>query len=121
MKIAPPYLLILIMCMFAFQLNAQSVYRTPSGKKYHKANCRMVENVSKRLSIDQAKKSGLTPCKMCRPPLTSSSSNSISSGYNKEKGTKQKGEQCKGRTKKGIRCKHNTHIGNGFCFQHQPR
>jgi hypothetical protein len=28
--------------------------------------------------------------------------------------------QCNGLTKKGTRCKHNTSIANGYCFQHQP-
>ena len=114
--------IILILLIFsALKIEAQSVYRTPSGKKYNKASCRMVENVSKRLSIEQAKQSGSTPCKICKPPVNISSSKSINSNYNKAKGTQKNSVQCKGRTKKGTRCKHKTHIGNGFCFQHQPK
>jgi len=29
--------------------------------------------------------------------------------------------QCKAYTKAGTRCKHQTSIGNGFCYQHQSK
>lgn len=96
---------------------AQSVYKTPSGKKYHLASCRMVENVSRQLlDKDDIRSFGLQPCLICKPP----SLNNLA--LNRSGPAKSAGEaesvQCKGKTKKGTRCKHMTRIANGFCYQH---
>lgn len=96
----------------------QSVYKTPSGEKYHLGSCRMVENVSRKLAnANDVAKYHLTPCKICKPPNLSSLSSSLSSA-NKAVG-ESNSVQCKGKTKKGTRCKHKTRIANGFCYQHQ--
>lgn len=43
------------------------VYRTETGKKYHRAGCR---HLSKhKVSLKEAKEQGLTPCKVCKPPV----------------------------------------------------
>ncbi|RZJ28858.1 MAG: hypothetical protein EOO48_08915 [Flavobacterium sp.] len=95
----------------------QTVYKTPSGKKYHTAGCHMVKNTSEAISISDAKALGLEPCKICKPDSgarkttaeeTTSGENAVSS-------------QCKGRTKAGTKCRHMTKIGNGYCFQHQSQ
>ena len=39
-----------LMLFFGLQLKAQTVYKTPSGSKYHLASCRMVKNVSSEIS-----------------------------------------------------------------------
>ena len=95
--------------------SAQSVYKTPSGEKYHLESCRMVKNVSNKISLADALESGLEPCKICKPP-TSNQQNSYS---NKAKGESTT-TQCKGKTKKGTRCKHMTSIADGYCYQHRP-
>jgi Family of unknown function (DUF5763) len=102
--------------LISFQLRAQDVYKTPSGEKYHLATCRMVKNVSEKISPAKAKELGLEPCKICKPHDIYTS-NLISP--NKQSG---QGEtvQCKGTTKAGTRCKHMTRIANGYCFQHDP-
>lgn len=46
------------------------VYRTPTGRKYHREACRYVRgnpNAS-RVTLVQAKEAGLTPCLVCNPP-----------------------------------------------------
>jgi len=95
---------------------AQSVYKTPTGKKYHLASCRMVENVSEKLSVEEALSRGLEACKICHPEVKAAST---------RQPDKQQGQaasvQCRGFTKGGTRCKHQTRIGNGYCFQHQPK
>ncbi|RKE91920.1 DUF5763 domain-containing protein [Ichthyenterobacterium magnum] len=98
------------------KVNAQSFYKTPSGEKYHLSSCRMVENVSKKLSDNDISKYGLTPCKICKPPIVKSITNSFSKA-NKAVGISNT-VQCKGKTKKGIRCKHKTSLANGYCYQH---
>ena len=60
---------ILLFLFFFYGISAQTVYKTPSGTKYHLANCRMVKNVSSALSLDKALRSGLQPCKICRAPV----------------------------------------------------
>jgi len=107
---------ILLLLQFAIAASGQSIYKTPSGKKYHLGTCRMVKNVSEKITPEKAKALGLEACLICRPdidPLQLSTEN-------KAKGQSQS-VQCKGITKKGTRCRHNTRIANGYCFQHQPK
>ncbi len=42
------------------------VWITPSGSKYHRHDCRYAKD-GKRVSLEEAKKQGLTPCKVCKP------------------------------------------------------
>lgn len=107
---------VLFFILISFSSQGQSVYKTPSGKKYHLADCRMVNNVSEKLSISEALSSGLEPCSICHPPITSTSYISIPNKARGEGAT----VQCKGITKSGTRCKHMTSIANGYCFQHDP-
>ena len=100
--------------LIALTGRSQSVYKTPSGQKYHLATCHMVKNVSEKLTIAEAREMGLEPCKICKPP---GSNNAVSP--NKQQGQSST-VQCKGYTKAGTRCKHMTSIANGYCYQHQP-
>ncbi|SDJ97074.1 DUF5763 domain-containing protein [Flavobacterium noncentrifugens] len=110
------YLRILGLLFFTMAVHSQSVYKTPSGEKYHLATCRMVNNVSEEITLTHAVELGLDACKICHPP-TAASLNILPQ-------KKAKGEsntvQCKGTTKAGNRCKHMTSIANGYCFQHNP-
>jgi hypothetical protein len=107
---------ILILLLFSYSASSQNIFKTPSGEKYHLETCRMVENVSKQISVEEAKKLGLQPCKICKPKILSLYSTTPSP----KSGTQKESVQCKGITKKGTRCKHMTRIGNGYCFQHNP-
>jgi hypothetical protein len=101
--------------LLSVSVKAQTVYKTPSGKKYHLSTCSTVKNTSEEISVSEAKELGLEPCKVCKP------GDAYASG---SPGTKAQGEsttvQCKGKTKAGNRCRHMTRIANGYCFQHQP-
>ncbi|HBV16783.1 hypothetical protein [Chryseobacterium carnipullorum] len=110
--------LISILLFTSVILLGQTVYRTPSGAKYHRSSCRMVKNVSSGLDVNEAVKIGLQPCKICNPPKTSVYG--MVSSPKKVNGV-NKGNQCLGRTKAGTRCKHYTRIGNDYCFQHVPK
>jgi len=111
---------ITLLLFVSYVVHAQEVYRTPSGKKYHLSTCRMVENVSKKNTINNAiSKYGLRPCKICKPPVVTTVSKSLYAS-NKAVG-KAKTIQCIGYTKKGTRCKHKTSLGNGYCFQHTAK
>jgi|GEM_PF-558878 len=100
----------------SLSLSAQSFYKTPSGKKYHLATCRMVKNVSEKITLDEAIKLGLEPCKICNPQNIYTSQQSVAKAQGQSVTV-----QCKGITKAGTRCKHMTSIANGYCYQHQPK
>ena len=116
MPFSKGYILLLLGILLSFPVKAQTVYKTPSGAKYHLASCRMVKNVSEEMTVEKARELGLEPCKICNPQLA----------YTQpvQQGNKAQGQnatvQCKGFTKSGTRCKHMTRIANGYCFQHQP-
>ena len=115
-KVHMKYLNIICFLLLSLSVKSQSVYKTPSGAKYHLASCRMVKNVSEEITLTEASELGLLPCKICQPP-TSSTSNLVT----KKKANGQSNTvQCKGTTKAGNRCKHMTSIANGYCFQHNP-
>jgi hypothetical protein len=107
---------IIIALLFSVSLKGQTVYKTPSGQKYHLATCRMVKNVSEEITVSKAKELGLQPCKICNPQNIYGSGTST----NKPQGQSTTA-QCKGTTKAGTRCKHMTSIANGYCYQHQPK
>lgn len=111
------YFVIIILLCWANPclLPAQDVYKTPSGNKYHLAECRNVKNVSEKITVAKAIAAGLTACKICKPAYATAPANKT---VKKAQGI-DKGVQCKGKTKAGKRCKHYTKIGNGYCFQHQ--
>ena len=96
--------------------NSQTVFKTPSGAKYHLSTCRTVKNVSEEISVEKAKDLGLTPCKICKP------ANIYGTSIAPDHKAQGQGNtvQCKGKTKSGTRCRHKTRIANGYCFQHQP-
>lgn len=110
------YLQIILFIFISLICKSQTVYKTPSGAKYHLASCRMVNNVSKELSIPDAIKIGIQPCKICKPSTVNMQFESPKKITNGTSNT----VQCKGITKAGTRCKHMTSIANGYCFQHNP-
>lgn len=105
---------LIFILLLPLSLKTQTVYITPSGNKYHLATCRTVKNVSKEITVSEAIKLGLQPCKICKPINIYASTSPI--GKAKGVGTSV---QCMGITKTGARCRHMTRIGNGYCFQHQ--
>ena len=108
-------LLITCICIIAFA-DGQTVFKTPSGGKYHLAECRMVKNVSQEISVSEARALGLMPCKICNPDnIYAGAAPTVHKAQGEDKGV-----QCRGYTKAGNRCRHYTKIGNGYCFQHQP-
>jgi endonuclease YncB( thermonuclease family) len=45
-----------------------TVFVTPNGEKYHRADCRHVSANSAAVTVAEAKRRGYRPCAMCRPP-----------------------------------------------------
>lgn len=45
-----------------------TVYVTKAGKRYHQSDCRFLAKSRIPIGLDQAKKRGYTPCRLCKPP-----------------------------------------------------
>jgi len=45
-----------------------TVYVTKTGKKYHRADCQFLSKSKIPMSLDEARKRGFTPCRVCNPP-----------------------------------------------------
>ena len=109
------YILVILSLILYSHSIGQTVFKTPSGAKYHLSTCRSVRNVSQEITVAEAKDLGLEPCKICNPQK-------IYNGApppHKAQGQNST-VQCNGYTKSGNRCKHMTSIANGYCYQHQP-
>lgn len=81
---------------------AQTVYSSSKGEKYHTADCRL-SGEAEAMNIDNAKKAGKKACDVCKP-------NELGKAALK---------QCEGKTKDGVRCKRMTASKGKKCYQHQ--
>ncbi|MFN3405732.1 MAG: hypothetical protein ACK40G_16670 [Cytophagaceae bacterium] len=59
------FVFFLVFVVFAQLVNAQTVYVTENGKKYHKKNCSIVKEGKKGTELKEAKANGYEPCKVC--------------------------------------------------------
>lgn len=60
----------LVMFFMTSKLQAQTVYMTETGKKYHAKNCDLAKTGKTGITLDEAKKKGLEPCKACKVEST---------------------------------------------------
>ena len=67
MKLAKIFLISIIITSSVFA-QANTVYISDKGKKYHRGNCRTLRASKYPISIQEAKKRGYTACKVCNPP-----------------------------------------------------
>lgn len=60
-------LLALILTVLGYvNINAQTVYVTETGKKYHAKNCNLAKTGKKGIALKQAIKEKYTPCANCK-------------------------------------------------------
>ena len=123
------FLLVLVPLFFlmACPSSSQNVFVTPSGKKYHRATCRHVDNTYASLpSTAEAEKRGYTACKHCNPSATKP--DNLQEILDKKSSYQidnidvevllEYSTQCLGYTKLGLRCLHKTRNTNKYCYQH---
>lgn len=63
---------VLILFLFLFTLNilqAQTVFITSKGKKYHTTECKMLKSEKKEISLEEVKKEGYKACHHCKAKL----------------------------------------------------
>jgi len=49
-----------------YSLNAQTVFVSSKGKKYHAEGCKILASDSKGISLEDAKKEGYKACRKCK-------------------------------------------------------
>ncbi len=82
---------IALFVMFCFsKLNAQTVYITESGKKYHAKNCSLVKTGKKGIELSEALKQGYEPCKICKADAIQPAGTKSSDKKEKPKESKSK-------------------------------
>src|SRR5687767_12011517 len=97
------YLLFLLF-LFCSAVQAQTVYVTKTGTKYHEETCRYLSKSKISTELKKAKENGYTTCSVC------------SGGTPGVKNKASMSQQCTGTTKAGNRCKRMT--ASGRCYQH---
>jgi hypothetical protein len=72
MKTLQKFILVFALILFSgiMNLNAQTVYVTEKGKKYHAKNCDLVKSGKKGMELAAAKKAGFGPCGHCKVEAT---------------------------------------------------
>jgi hypothetical protein len=114
------HLLLFLFILIAFASQAQTVYKTKTGSKYHIQSCSYLKS-SFETTVAKAQAEGLTACSVCRPSAgtTSAPSNAYQNDSRVQSTTSSSGSvQCAGTTKAGARCKRMTTNANGRCYQH---
>lgn len=131
LKIAILYIL-LIACT-ASSSEAQTVYITKTGKKYHRGSCQYLRKSQFAIAMTEAVGRGYTACSVCEPGTPATEKKTTPNTTPKQKSTETQQEksviptekkegksvQCSATTKAGTRCKRTTTNANGKCYQHQ--
>lgn len=125
MKLLAKHIISILFFLVFSNAISQTVYTTKSGKKYHTIECRYIKYSKYQTTIDKAKLSGYTACKICKPTFANTKITKLQQQeYTTpaEKKTSKKrttASQCRGKTKSGRRCKRMTKNANKRCYQHQ--
>jgi hypothetical protein len=77
---------VIILFLIGSKLTAQTVYITETGKKYHAKNCDIVKTGKKGITVEEAKKKGLEPCKVCKVETTETKTADKPKSIDKTKG-----------------------------------
>jgi len=92
-----------------------TVYVTQSGKKYHRAGCRLLSANKTALLLSQARLEH-EPCRLCTDSLIAPKGMTPLEPHSKKVST-----QCIGQTKSGSRCKREAESGSKYCWQHRRK
>jgi hypothetical protein len=122
-------LLLLIACS-APKSDAQTVYITATGKKYHRESCQYLRKSKYEIGMKEAIDRGLTACSVCSPGGLKAKKESARDSVKNQKPVEKtqdqtqgaaevKSRQCIATTKAGARCKRMTTNASGKCYQHE--
>lgn len=104
-------------------VNAQTVYVTNTGEKYHTESCHYLKQSKKAIVLEKAKKLNYTACKVCKPSntkgvSTEKNTTTLTEHSSNNSTKKAVATRCTGTTKAGSRCNRKTTNANGRCYQH---
>ena len=108
---------LLIICI----VQAQTVYITKTGAKYHKETCSYLKYSKIAISLKDAQDQGYTACKVCKPASGVTKTEELKTESSQEK-PNQKLEatvRCSATTQGGTQCKRMTSDPSGKCWQHK--
>ncbi|WP_317897092.1 hypothetical protein [Aurantibacillus circumpalustris] len=111
----------LLVSLLANSLQAQPVYITKTGAKYHQGDCRYLSHSKFSIELKDALLQGYDACKVCAPAQSVSVQKNKTEPSPTTYNTPEKNavsSQCTATTKAGSRCKRMTKITNGKCWQH---
>lgn len=94
---------------------ADTVYVTKSGKKYHRAACRLLSQNKVALPLAQAR-GDREACRLCM-----NAANASSKTLSLQPENKITPPRCLGKTKNGDRCKREAEAGTKYCWQHRRK
>jgi len=113
--------------LLAAQLQAQTVYITKTGVRFHKQSCRYAKT-GWASDLATAKKKGLNACLVCKPssteigaakPLPLSAEPKKIEPSKETKPAQATSSQCRATTKAGARCSRKSAAGSSYCWQHE--
>ncbi|MBL6446096.1 hypothetical protein JMN32_07245 [Fulvivirga sp. 29W222] len=117
-------LLTVLTILFVKTADAQAVYITKTGSKYHDETCQYLSHSKYPIALIDAKERGYEPCKVCKPTTTVTrkeieiEKSKIIEPPRIEKNVVSK--QCSVRAKTtGNRCRRMTKNVSGKCWQHE--
>lgn len=114
------FFLLFIFYSCCLHVDAQSVYITKTGGKFHKESCSYLKYSKQKIPYKYALELGYLGCKRCKPNL--GEKRSLKESNKKEvkrfSVKRRNAVQCSGKTKSGRRCKRRTKNSSGRCYQH---
>lgn len=123
---------LIALILAACTAEAQTVYVTRTGAKYHNGSCSYLRQSKISIELKKAKEQGYTACKVCRPSAKETANGEATGIKTRTPGQQQNqptqspapqkrpevSTQCTAITKAGTRCKRTASSG-GKCWQHQ--
>ena len=102
---------------------AEKVYVTKTGSKYHRASCSSLSRSKIEMSLAQAA-ARYGACKNCKPPVlktapvTAAAVAPSAKSPAVERAAPVVGGRCQATTKKGTQCSRKAQAGRSYCWQH---
>jgi hypothetical protein len=114
---------LLIASIGATFAQAEKVYVTKTGSKYHRASCSSLSKSKIEMPLAEAAKH-YGACKNCKPPIppavpaTGAGGASAAKAPAVERAAPVESGRCQATTKKGTQCSRKAQSGRRFCWQH---
>lgn len=106
---------------------AQTVYITRTGAKYHITTCHYLRSSKISIKLSEAKRQGYTACSVCKPStkVTDTKDQATEADTTVLQPTPSKNpkpitaSRCTATTQAGTQCKRTTTSTSGKCWQHE--